>query len=217
MKAKEIDYELMDEWFYYDETSPSYLRWKKNVTVGFGRIIRKKGDAAGTKKHDGKGYCYWAVHVRGTTYRASRVVWCLNYGSIPSNMVVDHIDRNTSNNQVANLRLVSESLNTRNKTLRCGGNSSGVTGVFRGTSPSGIVFYGAHWKNLDGTNGLKTFSTRKYGEEEAFLLACRAREEAVKRLNEQGAGYTETHGEGLFKSKQQIELERLWLENHEEP
>lgn len=112
-------------------------------------------------------------------------------------MVIDHVDRNTSNNRIDNLRLVSERLNARNKSQRRDGNTTGVTGVSVRVCPSGFTSYEAHWKNLDGTNGRKSFSTRKYGEEEAFRLACQVREEAIKHLNEQWAGYAESHGEEL--------------------
>lgn len=50
------------------------------------------------------------------------------------------------------------------------------------------------WKGLQGEDYRKYFSILKYGKEEAFRLACEAREEAIKRLNEQGAGYSENHG-----------------------
>lgn len=33
-----------------------------------------------------------------------------------------------------------------------------------------------------------------HGKEEAFRLACEARENAIKELNAQGAGYSENHG-----------------------
>lgn len=71
MKAKEIDYELMNEWFYYDETSPSGLRWKRDP-IGRKRI---KGETAGTRKNAGTGYHYWSVQVCNEAYKASRVVF----------------------------------------------------------------------------------------------------------------------------------------------
>lgn len=42
--------------------------------------------------------------------------------------------------------------------------------------------------------GILTFSTHKFGNDEAFRLACEYRIEMVAELNRQGAGYTKTHG-----------------------
>jgi hypothetical protein len=39
----------------------------------------------------------------------------MNNGPIPDGLVVDHIDRNPSNNKLGNLRLVSSSVNNINK------------------------------------------------------------------------------------------------------
>jgi hypothetical protein len=52
----------------------------------------------------------------------------------------------------------------------------------------------AQWYDLSGKKHSKSFSISKYGYEEAFRLACEARVEAIRLLNEQGAGYTEYHG-----------------------
>lgn len=43
-----------------------------------------------------------------------RAVWEYHNGPIPSGMVIDHIDRNSDNNQIQNLRLVTQSENNRN-------------------------------------------------------------------------------------------------------
>ena len=73
-------------------------------------------------------------------------------------------------------------------------NTSGVTGITRCFEKGELCKYRAAWKNLDGKTETKTFSINKYGKEEAFRLACEARENAIKELNEQGAGYSENHG-----------------------
>lgn len=43
-----------------------------------------------------------------------RAVWEYHYGEIPEGMVIDHIDRNTDNNQIENLRCVTQSENNKN-------------------------------------------------------------------------------------------------------
>lgn len=45
---------------------------------------------------------------------AHRIIWELHNGPIPEGMVIDHIDRNRSNNQLSNLRLVDYSQNSAN-------------------------------------------------------------------------------------------------------
>lgn len=73
-------------------------------------------------------------------------------------------------------------------------NTSGCTGVAQ-CFKDGVVFsYKAIWVDLEGKQKSKSFSINKYGKEEAFRLACEARENAIKELNEQGAGYSENHG-----------------------
>ena len=193
MKAKEIDYELMDEWFYYDEISPSCLRWKKGNK--YNKLI-VQGCSVGWKAKNGKGrVCGWRVHLLGKEYSIHRVIWVLLNKHISSEKVIDHIDGNPLNNKKDNLREVSVKVNNRNvrRGLR---NITGVMGVFLRESESRRYYY-AQWREVSGPYRSRYFSINKYGEEEAFRLACQAREEAIKRLNEQGAGYTETHGEEL--------------------
>ena len=189
MKAKEIDYELMDEWFYYDETSPSCLRWKKASRSNKVKL----GSVAGTLKHKRQGryvYKQWEVKLKGEFYMVHRIVYALHHKLINNEFPVDHVDHDSTNNKIGNLRNVPHAVNMRNMRAFVT-NSTGVSGVGLGGDR-----YRAMWVE-DGRLKSKSFAIRKYGEEEAFRLACQAREEAIKRLNEQGAGYTETHGEEL--------------------
>lgn len=69
-------------------------------------------------------------------------------------------------------------------------NTTGVTGVVKEMETR----YKARWEDLEGASKSRSFSIQKYGERGAFLLACEARENALKDLNRQGAGYSENHG-----------------------
>lgn len=104
---------------YYDETSPSGLRW----LISRGRV--KAGSVAGSLYNTG----YWVVNTGGKGICAHRIILhILSDFDINSQLDVDHIDRSPSNNKFNNLRIVSHSLNMRNMGLRKL-NRSGVSGV----------------------------------------------------------------------------------------
>lgn len=71
-------------------------------------------------------------------------------------------------------------------------NSTGVVGVCLQQPKSGERF-SAYW--YDNKVKSKSFSTHKYGYEEAFRLACEYRTKMIEELNAQGAGYSPTHGQ----------------------
>ena len=69
-----------------------------------------KNKQAGTANHLG----YIIVLFKGKPYKAHRLAWLLTYGRWPSKMI-DHIDGNTSNNAISNLRDVDNSTNQCNR------------------------------------------------------------------------------------------------------
>lgn len=88
--------------------------------------IRKNGKEVGTP--DGNGY--WLVRVgkgKGTLLKCHRVVWFLHHGTVPP--LIEHKDRNPSNNLITNLREATESQNRCNTPKHCD-NTSGAKGVF---------------------------------------------------------------------------------------
>lgn len=68
------------------------------------------------------------IKVNGKCYSRSRIVWEIHFGSIPAGLYVDHINGNTSDDRVSNLRLATPSQNSFNKSLPKS-NSSGFKGV----------------------------------------------------------------------------------------
>ena len=102
---KDINYELANDNFYYDETSPSFLRWK--VSKG----NSKAGDIAGHYSNTG----YYRVKLAGEQYAVHRIIWVLFHGEIDSNLSIDHIDNVRTNNNISNLRLVNHKQNMNNK------------------------------------------------------------------------------------------------------
>ena len=93
--------------FYYDESSPSCLRWAS------ARSNMKAGDVAGSLKPDG----YWKVRNRGTPRGVHIVVWEMFNGPIGPREV-DHIDGNPGNNKISNLRATDRAGQCRNAAIR---------------------------------------------------------------------------------------------------
>jgi hypothetical protein len=72
-------------------------------------------------------------------------------------------------------------------------NTSGCTGVNLNTR---VNSWSAIWRNhSSGKRHTKSFSINKYGNDEAFRLACEYRTKMIEEQNELGAGYSEHHGE----------------------
>lgn len=96
-----------------------------------GKLIRRVragqngciGREAGYLRRDG----YLQIAIDRRVYLAHRLVWLWHKGYLPEHGV-DHIDRNSTNNRIENLREVSQSCNMRNTPNRAT-NTSGVKGV----------------------------------------------------------------------------------------
>lgn len=182
------------EFFYYDEGSPSGLRWAISRFCGrhHNVLIASAGDQAGYLTDDG----YWSVCCNYKRYKAHRVILEL-CGVECSGMQVDHINQSRLDNRIENLRVVDNKTNSRNQGKRPR-NKTGVTGVSRNRKEMGngkvYEYFTAYWRSLDGKFYQKLFPIHKLGETEAFRLACECRDSAINELNSQGAGYTEQHG-----------------------
>jgi hypothetical protein len=185
--------EFMDHLFY-DETSPSCLRWKSDRFGGVhGKIVvAAMGSVAGTlsKQHN-----RYIVSIMGTKYQAAIIVCklkCVEGHEELGSMVVDHIDKDSTNNVVSNLRVVTQEKNTRNSGKRSS-NKTGKPGVYFTTKKCGSTYAVAIWTDLSRKTYSKWFSVKKLGREEAFRLASVARDAAIDGMNARGAGYTEDH------------------------
>lgn len=193
-KNKELPpLELLRELFEYRDDA---LRHRIDRKVG--RLNVKSGDiVVGNMRPDG--YC--VVRVNGVKYMLHRLTYQVFRGDLTANLEIDHIDRDRSNNRIDNLRAVTPALNRRNQT-RHSQNTTGVNGVAFAriiyTKPEGssveYLYYSAQWNDIAGKLNKKNFSIAKYGDSEAFRLACAYREAMIAELNRQGAGYTDHHG-----------------------
>lgn len=182
------------DYFYYDETSPSCLRWKYSRRSGksYSRVHQEADSCAGSLGNEG----YWRVKIGHKNYQAHRIVYELLSGqSLSDEQEIDHIDRCRINNRFKNLRLVTRAKNMQNKQMYAN-NKSGITGVRQVTKiiqGREYVSWLAIWRE-GGRHKEKWFSCNKYGHDLAFQLACDYRAKMIAELNAQGAGYSETHG-----------------------
>lgn len=183
----DIDVNIINEYFTYDETSKSCLRWKKKT--GTRSVI---GAVAGWFTYtNGKIPRSCNVKLLNKQIRCSRVIWTIHHGNIPPDMIVDHIDGNPHNNRITNLRCISSKENAMNR--------SAVN--YEKELPSGIYFKKGGKKSNDSitsrvvSNKIKliiSFSIDKYGYEQAVENAKIWR---VNKLHELGIlnDYTERH------------------------
>lgn len=97
------------------------LYWKTKTTARTNNIVI--GTSAGRINSQG----YLQTMIYGNRYLNHRLIFLYHHGYMPENMV-DHIDRNTLNNRIENLREVTQQCNVRNSKLNKI-NESGVNGV----------------------------------------------------------------------------------------
>lgn len=92
------------------------------------------------------------------------------------NNFVDHINRDTLDNRRENLRVVSRSINSTNAKARIE-SKTGIRGVYKRKARPGKAHESwiVEWSDSTGRH-TKSFSCVKYGEEEAFRLACSFRQ-----------------------------------------
>ena len=107
---------VLRDLFTYDPHT-GLLVWRK--TQGTARAGREAGWIHQT------GYVY--VGVGGKSYKAHRIVWYMHYGKPPKDLL-DHIDRDPTNNRISNLRECTHAENQQNKRTYAN-NLSGVKGV----------------------------------------------------------------------------------------
>lgn len=175
-RAIDLDYELLSEYFYYDPTSPSGLRYNKDIYRLKNVIHSYKGDVAGSHHVVNGRVISWRIKltVNGTkkAYKVHRIIWLLVNGTIDPMLVVDHIDNDPTNNNISNLRLVTQHQNGRNKAPVNASSKTGIVGVIKRKTD-----FLAQLRDENECRTTKSYSFKKYGEEKAFYLAVKARYE----------------------------------------
>lgn len=182
--------ETFEKWVKLDSNSVTGLKWVAPRYFRGGPNFDRVGTAAGhVVKNHGRD-SYWNLRLDGKDYLVHRIVWVLTNGHIPNGLQVDHLDQNGLNNSIDNLRIVSASVNSKNKPKKVD-NSSGFTGVNLECA-AGKCGYRAS-AVIGGKLSRRFYSFSKYGKELSFKLACEYRESMIKLDND----YTKIHGKDI--------------------
>lgn len=184
------------DYFYYDETSPTFVRWKVDRFRGrqLAQRIKKAGDVAGSMRSDSLGNpSYVSNEVNGRKVQTHRLIWELFHDPVPKGYVIDHLNRNPWDNSIENLRCITQKENSRNQSKNSK-NTSGETGIRFHCYDGNEGYFVAYWTDLVGNQRNKYFPCKIHGKEQAERLAADHRQQAIDSLNSQGAGYTKTHG-----------------------
>lgn len=189
VNAKKVGDERLDyssvnwsDMLYYDETSPTCLRWKVANLARNPASRRLPGDQAGSLRKVGGKLVHGQIKIRQKSYAIHRVVWCLVNGSIPAGFVINHIDCDPTNNVISNLELCTMSGNANKK--KChkkktveGNTKSGYYFIKEVTChATGIPVTQAVFYLKDGTLKSKTFRHNVYPRDIAIEFAIMWRE-----------------------------------------
>ncbi len=119
-KEQELTADRLREVLSYD-TETGVLRWR------ISRYKARAGAVAGDVSHKSG---YRALRIDYRRYLAHRVAWFYVYGVWPDGEV-DHIDGNTDNNSIGNLRVVTRQQNIWNTRAVRSDSKLGIRNIFR--------------------------------------------------------------------------------------
>lgn len=184
--TKDMDFDYFDLYLYYDESSPSSLRWKVDVSDKI-----KADSVAGSISF----HSYWKVVLHGKNWAGHRIVYLLNHKSILTNMTIDHLNGDRLNNNINNLKSKTFSDNMRNVKKHRDGSASGIFGVRLHTNKQGRQYAFATWHDENGKQreGIY-YRVDKFPPGIALQLAMEQRQNEISRLVSIGHDYTERHG-----------------------
>ena len=96
------------------------------------------------------------------------------------NGIIDHINHNGLDNRKSNLRTVNTSINNKNSTIRTD-SPLGIKGVTKEITKNGYIKYISTYRDENKKVVKHTFSSNKYGEENAFMMAVNDRLNAEEK------------------------------------
>jgi hypothetical protein len=132
-------YPTQEEVQYYFTYENGKLYWKNTTKHSI-----KVGDLAGTIVKNKFGN-YYRIGLNGSCYLMHRLIYIYFNGEIPSGMYIDHINGNSLNNNIENLRICNKYQNQYNS-KKSSVNTSGI---------KGITFENKKWRCRCRVNGKK--------------------------------------------------------------
>lgn len=173
------DYSKVHKYVKYNNLLDTKLEWIVDRYCGRGRLRAEKGSPAGSIPSRE----YSHISINGEKFLTHLVVWYLHNGFVPDESVIDHIDRNKSNNDISNLRCVSRSINSKNKLHR--GSNTGYQSISESIRTKDSCFT-LSWQ--DSSSGLIVRNKKSfyYGpksrtREDALKLALNLRQELIEQ------------------------------------
>lgn len=178
------DFDLISSFVSISETSPTGII--SNITGKPTGNFEKCSDGS---KH------YIRVLINKRRYMVHRVVWLLHYGSVDDRLVIDHIDGDSWNNSIHNLRLVEQSTNQRNR-KKMNTNQTGYNGVGIHTTATGNrngfnTYARATWVDINGKPAHKDFNIKNF---ETLEFATEFADLYRQLQIQDRETYTERHG-----------------------
>lgn len=119
MIVNELDKDELNRHFQYCDGK---LYWKIR------KQGRQMGKPVGSLVELPSGYKYYQVSFKYKLYRLHHIIWVMHNGHIPEGFIVDHINCDSLDNRIENLRLARLHQNSSNTRLSKA-NKSGVKGV----------------------------------------------------------------------------------------
>ena len=129
---------------------------------------RNYGTEAGTTMPNGRRL----IVINGKAFLRPRIIWTMLKGKIPDGKIIDHKDRDPSNDRIGNLRAVSQSRNMQNKGLSKL-NTSGFRGVW-------FCKASGRWQAACKANGKRFYGGNFATKEEAGKAAANLRKKHHK-------------------------------------
>lgn len=169
-----LDYSTMSDLFYYDSTSPSCLRWRRDREDALGRMRKYKDKPAGSK-----GGRYWVVETSNSSLSVHRIIYLLHNPSFNSESDVDHIDGDSFNNNINNLRECSKSINNKNRLIN---NPNGHSFIHFHESPNPVNSYYYLKFSIKSKRVEFRFSVKNSGSKENALFDCVEYKESIKDI-----------------------------------
>jgi hypothetical protein len=157
--------------------------------------------------HKENNQLYYGISFKKSCLRVHRLFFYWKYGYLPD--LVDHKDRNKLNNNIENLRELSDSENKRNsnkKKIECTSKYKGVSWSKRQRKwearlkVSGKHLFLGYFNNEDDAGQAHNNAVRKYGLEEVSVMNDTPQERARKNIQFDPLPSEMNHLKDLFKN-----------------